>query len=470
VADPNGAEAISVTAKASGVKSAGYRWYLAAQVLSLFGTIMSYTALFWLVLHIRYGGAPALAAVDAALSLPMLLFSRRAGTIVTRHRAARVAMTTQGLEAAGSLAIGFPLLAGWMSVWYLLPLCFVLGCVQTVDLPARQTFMLDLVGQGELRRGTSLFATVTGLARIAAPGVAGIVIAFSGETAVFFVDAASFLGVIAVLGWAARNTETKHTPTKAANTRRWLLDLPRGVQAAVAMALLVGGFGMQFAVTNPLMASRVFHLGSVGFGLFGTSIAVGGIAGNFYSSRRKDPSRSEFLAWALLFGVGEAMAAVMPAVWAYDMTMAVVGAATQLFAVSATVYVQQNTPAAQRGQALSAYNAGFIGFVPAGAFVVAAIASTAGTRWALTGPGLAIALCAGTMLISRHQDPFRKISPVQNTRQLRPSNEHLGLSAPDTGVPGVPPRGGSSPGETRISVRQDDIEARFHYVSPVQKH
>jgi MFS family permease len=423
VADSNGAEAISVTAKAFGVKSAGYRWYLAAQVLSLFGTIMSYTALFWLVLHIRHGGAPALAAVDAALSLPMLLFSRRAGTIVARHRAARVAMATQGLEAAGALAIGFPLLAGWMSVWYLLPLCFVIGCVQTVDLPARQTFMLDLVGRGELRRGTSLFATVTGLARIAAPGVAGIVIALSGETAVFFVDAASFLGVIAVLAWLSKKPSHAAEPDRdAAKARRWLLDLPRGVQAAVAMALLVGGFGMQFAVTNPLMASRVFHLGSVGFGLFGTSIAVGGIAGNFYSSRRKDPSRSEFLAWALLFGVGEALAAVMPAVWAYDMTMAVVGAATQLFAVSATVYVQQNAPAAQRGHALSAYNAGFIGFVPAGAFVVAAIASTAGTRWALIGPGLAIALCAGTMLVSRHQDPFGKIRQPQKTRQLRASD------------------------------------------------
>jgi MFS family permease len=409
VADPNGAEAISAAAKAFGVKSAGYRWYLAAQVLSLFGTIMSYTALFWLVLHIRHGGAPALAAVDAALSLPMLLFSRRAGTIVTRHRAARVAMTTQGLEAAGSLAIGFPLLAGWMSVWYLLPLCFVLGCVQTVDLPARQTFMLDMVGRGELRRGTSLFATVTGLARIAAPGVAGIVIALSGETAVFFVDAASFLGVIAVLAWLSKGRGSPANPGReATNARRWLLGLPRGVQAAVVMALLVGGFGMQFAVTNPLMASRVFHLGSVGFGLFGTSMAVGGIAGNLYSSRRKDPSRSEFLAWALLFGVGEVLAAVMPAVWAYDMTMAVVGAATQLFAVSATVYVQQTTPAAQRGHALSAYNASFIGFVPAGAFVVAAIASTAGTRWALIGPGLAIALCAGTMLVSRHHRPVRK--------------------------------------------------------------
>jgi Transmembrane secretion effector len=161
--------------------------------------------------------------------------------------------------------------------------------------------------------------------------------------------------------------------------------------------LLVGGFGLQFAVTNPLMASRVFHLGSVGFGLFGTFMAVGGIAGNYYSSRRRDPGRFEFLAWALLFGVAECLAAVMPAVWAYDATMAVVGAATQLFAASAIVYIQQATPAAQRAHALSAYNAAFIGFVPAGAFVVAAIATTAGTRWALIGPGLAIVACAALL-------------------------------------------------------------------------
>jgi MFS family permease len=84
--------------------------------------------------------------------------------------------------------------------------------------------------------------------------------------------------------------------------------------------------------------------------------------------------------------------------------MVVIGAATQLFASSAIVYIQQATPAAQRGLALSAYNAGFIGFVPAGAFLVAAIASTAGTRWALIGPGLAILAC-GTALTFRTTAP-----------------------------------------------------------------
>jgi hypothetical protein len=400
----------------TGVSGQGYRWYLAAQVVSLAGTMMNYTALFWLVLHLRYGGPAALAAVDAAACLPMLLFSRRAGTIVAKHRAARVARLTQALQACASLAIGIPLLTGWMSIWYLVPLSFATGCVQVVDLPARQTFLMDLVGPGELRRGTSLFATVTGLARIAGPGIAGVIIAATGETAIFFVDAASFLGVIAVLTWLssrvgpppdqAGQETTEAAP--AARRFRWLLDLPPEVRAAVVLALLVGGFGLQFAVTNPLMAARVFHLGSVGFGLFGTCTAVGGIAGSYYSSRRRDPGPREFMVWALVFGVAEGLAAAMPAAWAYDATMVVVGAATQLFAASAIVYMQQSSPTAQRAHALSAFNAAFIGFVPAGAFAVAAIASAAGTRWALAGPALAVAASAALLA-------YRASRPAQLT-------------------------------------------------------
>jgi hypothetical protein len=442
----------------TGVSGSGYRWYLAAQVVSVAGTMMNYTALFWLVLHIRHGGPVALAAVDAAMCLPMLLFSGRAGTIVAGHRAARVARVTQALLACTSLAIGIPLLAGWTSIFYLVPVAFVTGCVQVVDLPARQTFLLDLVGAGELRRGTSLFATVTGLARIAGPGIAGVVIAATGETVVFFVDAVSFLGVIAVLAWlsgqvgpaqespapestvpestvpestAPESTTPESTtpgstaPEAAGKVRArrfgWLLDLPREVRAAVFMALLVGGFGLQFAVTNPLMASRVFHLGSVGFGLFGTSTAVGGIAGSYYSSRRRDPGPREFIVWALVFGVAEGLAAVMPAPWAYDATMVVTGGATQLFAASAIVYMQQATPAAQRAHALSAFNAAFIGFVPAGAFVVAAIASTAGTRWAVAGPGLAVAACAAVLAYRTAPRDERAEAQVQpDLRNTRP--------------------------------------------------
>ena len=186
---------------------------------------------------------------------------------------------------------------------------------------------------------------------------------------------------------------------------------------AVMLALLVGGFGWQFAVTNPLMAKYVLHLGSAGFGLFGTSAAAGGVAGSFYSSRRRNPGRSEFVGWTLIFGLAECVAAVMPVAWAYDLLLVILGAAMQLFAVSATVYVQQAAPQAQRAHALSAYNAAFMGFVPAGAFLVAVIATTAGTRWALIVPGLAIALAASLLAAL---PVAKQVQALQSQREADP--------------------------------------------------
>jgi len=390
---------------ARGVATARFRWYTLAQAVSIVGTTMSLTALYWLALRLAHGRAAVLALLVAAQFLPMLLFSRRAGVIAGRHPAARVVIVTQAALAAGSLAIGLPLLAGWLPVWYLWALSLAVGCAQTLDVTGRQLFMNELVGPAELRRGTSRYAAVTGLAKIAGPGIAGLLIAASGEAVVFLADAASFLLVIAVLAVLARGVAgvgpaREARPATPGRRLRWVLDLPRGIQLAAGMALLIGGFGIQFEVTNPLMATRVLHLGPVGFGLLGTCLAVGGIAANLITSRRRDPGRAEFLGWAVLFGAAETAAALMPAVWAYDAMLAVVGAAIQLFAVSATVYVQQHAAPAQRGPALSAYNGAFMGFVPAGSFAVAGVAAVAGVRWALAGPGIVIAAVAGLALLA----------------------------------------------------------------------
>lgn len=376
-----------------------YYWYLGAQAVSVGGTMMGYTALFWLGLHVRHGGGTALASIDAAMMLPMLLFSRRAGMIVAARRSRQVLICTQSLQAVAIAAIGTLLAAALMSIWILVPLCFAIGCIQCVDVTARQMFMLDLTGDQALRKGTSQYAAATGLAKIAGPGIAGLVIAIGSQTAVFFADAGSFLAVVAVLCLLpAAGRSLARQPEQAAPRRfRWVLDLPRQVQAAALMALLVGGFGWQFSVLNPLIAKNVLHVGASGFGLFGTCAAIGGVLGSMYSSRQKNPGRYEFIAWSGLLGVAECIAAAMPAAWAYDAVLLVIGAAMQLFAVSATVYVQQAASKEQRGPALSAYNSAFMGFVPAGAFVVVAIAATIGTRWALILPGLAIAVTAAAL-------------------------------------------------------------------------
>lgn len=377
-----------------------FRWFVGSQAVSMVGNAMTNTALYWLTIHVARGSALQLAVLTAVQFLPILVLSRRAGMVATRHRSASVLALTLCLQTAGALAIGIPLLTGWMTIWYLWLLACAIGCAQTVGLPAGQMFMLELVGRAELRRGASVYSMIMGLAKIAGPGLAGFIIATSGTGQVFIADAVSFLLVIVVLlrlsGTVGRAGEASEAAAATPRRFRWILDLPRGIQLAAAMALLIGGFGYQFAVTNPLMATKVFHLSPEGFGLLGTLMATGGIAGSYVSSRRVDPSRTEFLLWALIFGVAECVAAVMPVPWAYDAVAVVIGAATTLFAISTTVYMRLAAPPAQLGQALSAYNAGFMGFVPAGAFVVAAVAGLAGTRWALIGPGLVIVACAAT--------------------------------------------------------------------------
>jgi MFS family permease len=390
-----------------------FRWLVAAQAVSMIGNAMTNTALYWLAIHLGRGRAVDLSVLAAAQCLPMLLFSRRAGLIAGLHRPGHVLAVTTMAECAGALAIGVPLVTGWMTIWYLWALGLGIGCAQTASLPAGQMFLLDLVGAEELRRGASVSSMVTGLAKIAGPGLAGFLIATAGTGPVFLADAGSFAGVIAVLLWLAPRitpvTRAAEAPAGSARRFRWMLDLPRHVQLAAVMALLVGGFGYQFEVTNPLIASRVFHLSAEAFGLLGTLMAVGGMAGSYYSSRRPNPRGPEFVIWSLVFGIAECVAAVMPAPWAYEIIMVVIGATITLFAITATVYIRQTVQPPGLGQALSAYNAAFIGFVPAGAFAVAAIATLAGTRWALIGPGLAVALVAAAVLAA--QRPRHAILP-----------------------------------------------------------
>jgi MFS family permease len=370
--------------------------------MSMIGTSMGTATVYWLTIHVGDGKAIILSVLVAAQFLPILLLGRWAGILVTRYPAVRVLAVTQTAQSIGALTLGVPLLAGWVTVWYLWTISFAIGCAVAIDVTARPMFMLDLVGQNELRRGSSLYSAFTGLAKIGGPALAGVIIATVGEAAAFLADAISFLPVIAVLiAVRARFHDTEPSKSLSSLSRRrlaWIFSLPKQVRVALVAAFLIGGFGYQFEVTNPLMATKVFHLSSTGFGLLGTSIACGGIAGSYLSSRRGDPSRREFLTWAGMFGAVEILAAFAPTVWSYNIGMVLIGAATALFGSTAMVFIQKSTAEGERAYAVSAYNTAYMGFVPAGAFVIAGLSSFAGSRISLALPGFLVIAFAVSVL------------------------------------------------------------------------
>jgi len=291
-------------------RSPEFGWFVGAEAVSMIGNAMTNTALYWLAIHLAHGHAVGLSFVAAAQFLPMILLSRRAGLLAGQHWPGRVLAVTTIAECAGALAIGVPLVVGWMTIWYLCVLGFGIGSAQTVGQPAAQMFMLDLVGANELRRGASVSSAVMGLAKIAGPGMAGFLIVTVGTGPVFLADAGSFVGVIAVLLWLSkkitRTTGHRQAHAETARRFRWILDLPHSIRLTAVMALLIGGFGYQFEITNPLIATRVFHLSAEAFGLLGTLMAVGGIAGSYYSSRRPNPRSSEFVIWSLVLALPNA--------------------------------------------------------------------------------------------------------------------------------------------------------------------
>lgn len=390
--------AIPIDNAIRGIASWPYRLYLSAQATSMVGTSMGTATIYWLAIHVAGGRAIVLSVLVAAQFLPILLLGRLAGALVTRYPAVRVLTVTQSAQSIGGLALGVPLLTGWVTVWYLWVVSFAIGCAVAIDVTARPMFMLDLVGPDELRKGSSLYAAFTGLAKIAGPALAGVIIASVGESASFIADAASFLPVIVVLAVLRGKFHVTKlaTPPGDLGQRRitWIFALPKQVKAAVFAALLIGGFGYQFEVTNPLMATDVFHLSSTGFGLLGTCIACGGIAGSYISSRRADPSHREFLAWAGMFGAVELLVSFAPTAWAYDIGMVFIGAATALFGSTAMVFIQKSTTESKRVYAVSAYNTAYMGFVPAGAFVIAGLSAFAGSRMSLALPGVLISAYA----------------------------------------------------------------------------
>jgi MFS family permease len=402
-----------------GVASWPYRLYLSAQATSMVGTSMSTATIYWLTIHVADGKAIILSILVAAQFFPILLLGRLAGALVTRYPAVRVLTVTQSAQAIGGLSLGVPLLAGWIAVWYLWAVSFATGCAIAIDVTARPMFMLDLVGPGELRRGSSLYAAFTGLAKIAGPALAGVIIATIGESISFIADAASFLPVIVVLTVLRGNFHATKPARSAVDPKlrriTWIFTLPKQVRVAVFAAFLIGGFGYQFEITNPLMATDVFHLSPTGFGLLGTCIACGGIAGSYISSRRADPSHREFLAWAGMFGIVELLVALASAAWAYDIGMVFIGAATALFGSTTMVFIQKSTAEDKRSHAVSAYNTAYMGFVPVGAFVIAGLSAFAGTRLSLALPGILIMAYAIFSLSATRRPSRQNCSPTCTT-------------------------------------------------------
>lgn len=379
-----------------------YRLFASGQLVSNTGTWMQRIAQDWLVLALTHSGI-ALGVVTALQFLPILLFSVWGGALADRYGKRVMLMLTQSTMGVLAAILGVLTVSGAVTVWQIYVFALALGMVTAVDTPARQSFVVEMVGPDQLQNAVSLNSANFNLARIVGPAIAGVMIGlFSSEVLgsgwVFLINAVSYIAVVASLA-AIRTRDL--LPAKRIDRRRgqqiegfrYLRTRPDLVAVLVSV-LGFGTFGLNFPVVLPLFTTRVFHAGASAYGLLSSIMAAGSLTGALLAARRGTARIRVVLIGATLFGVLEAISAAMPDFVSFAALLLLTGVAGLTVATTANAVMQTTVEPQLRGRVMGVYLLVFMGGTPIGSPLVGWMAGAIGVRWTLAFCGVATALTA----------------------------------------------------------------------------
>ena len=388
-----------------------YRLWAAGAIVSNVGTWMQRIAQDWLVLtELTHKNATAVGIVMALQFGPQMLLLPLTGYAADRLDLRKLLIATQASMGVLALGLGILTITGVVQLWHVYIFALLLGCVTAFDAPARQTFVTELVGEAELSNAVALNSTSFNAARMIGPAVAGVLIASIGSGWVFLLNAASFAAVIASLNFLRvaelhRRIRTLNTRAGFAEGFRYVLRRP-DLRAALLMFFLIGTFGLNFPIFISTMTVKVFHADASRYGLLTSMMAIGSVSGALLAARRENPRMRILLAGAFVFGVGCALAAVMPSYTLFGVSLILVGISVQTFTTSTNSLVQLSTEPEMRGRVLAILLGLAMGGTPIGAPIVGWVADRFGPRWAL-GVGAAAGISAasvGLYYLAKHRN------------------------------------------------------------------
>jgi MFS family permease len=370
-----------------------YRRYYGGQAISLTGTWMQRTAQAWLVLELTHSGA-ALGLVVALQTLPVLLLAPYGGVIADRLDKRRVVILLQSAMGIQALTLGLLTVTGAARVWQIGVLAALLGLNNAFENPARQSFMLEMVGPDHLRNAVSLNSVLVNVARTVGPAVAGLLIATVGDGVCFLINAGSFVAVIGSLMAMDRTALSPTLPTPRA--RGQLREGLRYVRSTPALAIpllmmaAIGCLTYEFQVSLPVMASRGLHAGATGFGFMTAAMGIGAVAGGLLVAARGKTGTRPLVVAATGFGVAMALATLAPSLALELVALGLAGGASISFMATGNSTLQLNAAPGMRGRVMSLWFVAFQGSTPIGGPIVGGVMELLGAR---AGLGLGALTC-----------------------------------------------------------------------------
>lgn len=365
-----------------------YRVWFIGAIIANIGTWMQRIAQDWLVLKILTDESGFAVGVTTALQfLPLLLFTPIAGLLADRMDRRKLLMWTQGGMGLTALLQGILVLGGHAQLWHIYALAFVLGTFSAIDAPARQIFVAEMVPAGSLPNAVALNSTSFNAARLVGPGVSGLLIAWVGTGWVFMINALSFAATIGAL--FIMHVEDLRKPPRVPAAKGQIRDGLRYVRrrtdivVIMVVAGVVSAFGLNFQLTSAVMATQVYGRDVTGFGIVGSVMAIGSVAGALAAARRSQPRVRLVIISAFAFGILAGANALAPTWFTYLFSIMLVGFCSLTLITAANTSIQMSTEPSMRGRVMALYQMVFMGSTPLGAPLVGWIAQAWSPRWSV---------------------------------------------------------------------------------------
>jgi MFS family permease len=381
----------------SSLRVRNYRLYFIGQTISTSGTFMQSVAQAWLVLKLTNSGT-ALGLVAALQNLPILLLAPWGGVIADRFPKRKLLYLTQSAFGVLALILGVLVLTGWVRLWMVYTLALAFGLINVIDNPTRQSFVVEMVGEDQLKNAVTLYSSMINLARIIGPSIAGILIVTVGLGLCYILNGLSYAAVVIML-FAMRADQLRPPPRLERATGqfsagfRYVASTPLLRDVLIIMAI-VGTLMYEFQVSLPLLANFTFHTDATGYAALTAALGLGAVVGGLASASRKTTSFRLLVGASFLFGLAALLASLMPTLLLAAAGMVLVGVFSIVFSSTGNTTLQLQSDPQMRGRVMALWAIAFLGSTTIGGPVIGFIGETVGARWGLATGGLA-ALAAG---------------------------------------------------------------------------
>jgi MFS family permease len=400
-----------------------YRLFFGGQSISLIGTWMQRIAMPWLVYHMT-GSAFMLGVIGFAGQIPTFLLAPIAGVYTDKFNRYKVLLVTQIVSLIQALILAVLALTGTLEMWHIVVLSIALGCINAFDVPARHSFVIEMVEKKEdLGNAIALNSMMFNGARLIGPSFAGILLASAGEGICFLINAISYIFVISSL--LMMKVEKKEARRKESNVIR---DLKEGfnytfgfapIKYLILLLALISLLGSSYQVLIPVFAKEVLHGGSDTFGFLMGATGFGALIGALYLASRESVLRLGRLvpAATALFGAGLIALSFISNFNISLILMIVIGLGLMLQTAASNTILQTITDDDMRGRVLGFYTIAVMGTAPFGSLLAGYLARVVGTTAAIMIGGAAC--FTGALLFLRKLPELR--------RSLRPVYVKMGI-------------------------------------------